>query len=224
MLSLFNLRWNMIVLIGAEKGGTGKTTLATNLSAVRAKNGQDVMLLDTDTQGSATYWNRLRDESKNEPTIFCTQKFGRVDTEVSKLSKKFDDIIIDAGGRDSEELRSSMLVADYVYIPVQPSQFDVWTISSMANMVRKASILNPKMKAYVLLNRASTNPSVSEVDEAKEILEDLDILSLSSAIIRDRIAFRKAARDGLCVAEMKNTDRKAINEIYNLYQEIFDAY
>ena len=213
----------MIVLIGAEKGGTGKTTIATNLAAMRAKEGRDVLLFDTDTQGSATYWNRLRDESKIAPVIFCAQNFGRVDNEVAKLSKKFDDIIIDAGGRDSEELRSSLLVADCIYIPLQPSQFDVWTISSMSNMIKSTLILNPKIKAHVLLNRASTNPSVSEVNEAKEILEDVDELNFSQSIIRDRIAFRKAARDGIAITEMKPADKKAVSEIKSLYQEIYHA-
>ena len=211
----------MIVLIGTEKGGTGKTTLATNLAAMRASEGHDVLLLDTDTQGSATYWSRIRDDAKIEPGVYCTQKFGQVDNEVSKFTKKFNDIIIDAGGRDSEELRSSMLVADIVCIPLQPSQFDVWTLSPMETMVKKAKILNPKLKAFILLNRASPNPSVSEAEEAKEIISDLEHLGLSQAIIRDRIAFRKAARDGLAVPEMQPADPKAVSEIQGIYKEIY---
>ena len=211
----------MIVLIGTEKGGTGKTTLATNLAAMRAGEGHDVLLLDTDTQGSATYWSRIRDEAKIEPSVYCTQKFGQVDNEVSKFTKKFNDIIIDAGGRDSEELRSSMLVADIVCCPLQPSQFDVWTLSPMETMVKKAKILNPKLKAFILLNRASPNPSVSEAEEAKEIIGDLEHLGLSQTIIRDRIAFRKAARDGLAVPEMQPVDPKAVSEIQGIYKEIY---
>ena len=211
----------MIVLIGTEKGGTGKSTIATNLAAMRAGEGYDVLLLDTDTQGSATYWSRIRDEAKKEPGIYCTQKFGQVDNEVSKFSKKFDDIIIDAGGRDSEELRSSMLVADVVCIPLQPSQFDVWTLSPMETMVKKAKILNPKLQAFILLNKASPNPSVSEAEEAKEIISDLEHLGLAQAIIRDRIAFRKAARDGLAVSEMQPADPKAVSEIEAVYKEIY---
>ncbi len=213
----------MIILVGAEKGGTGKTTIATNLAAIRADEKKDVLLLDTDIQGSATYWSRIRDEAEIKPAVFCAQKFGRVDSEVEKLKAKFDDIIIDAGGRDSEELRSSMLIADRVYIPVQPSQFDVWTLNSMDRMAGKAGILNPEMKAFIILNRASTNPAVSEVSDAQEILDDLENVDLSSAIIRDRIAFRKAARDGLSVTEMKGSDSKAVAEIKALYQEIYNG-
>ena len=211
----------MIVLIGTEKGGTGKTTLAINLAAMRAGEGYDVLLIDTDTQGSATYWSRIRDEAKIEPGVYCIQKFGQVDNEVRKLTKKFDDIIIDAGGRDSEELRSSMLVADKVCIPLQPSQFDVWTLLPMETMVKKAKILNPKLKAFILLNRASSNPSVSEAEEAKEIIGDLEYIGLSQVIIRDRIAFRKAARNGMAVPEIQPADPKAVSEIQGIYKEIY---
>ena len=64
----------MIILIGGEKGGTGKTTLATSLAAVRAKEGNDVLLLDTDLQGSASKWIKIRDHFKVEPGIASVQK------------------------------------------------------------------------------------------------------------------------------------------------------
>jgi len=212
----------MIILIGAEKGGTGKTTLATSLAAMRANDGREVLLLDTDAQASATYWSRIRDEAKRHPAVYCLQKFGEIDIEVQRLAKKFDDIIIDAGGRDSEELRSSMLIADKTYIPLQPSQYDIWTIAQMAKLVKKAKMLNPKLEAKIVLNRASSNPSVTETEEAKEILADFEHLTLSEAIIRDRIAFRKAAREGVCVTEMdERPDSKAIAEIQQLYKEIY---
>lgn len=211
----------MILLIGSEKGGTGKTTLATNLAAMRAKEGYEVLLLDTDPQGSATFWSEERDESKIEPSIYCAQKFGRIDNEVKKLTKKFDDIIIDAGGRDSKELRSSTLVADKIYIPVQSSQFDIWSISGMEKMIDRASELNPKIEGFTIINRASTNPSVSETEEAQEIIGELECLKLSGVIIRERITFRKAARAGLSVTEMQNKDRKAVAEMEALYTEIY---
>lgn len=211
----------MIVLVGSEKGGTGKTTIATNLAAMRAQEGFDVLLLDTDLQGSATYWCRTRDDAKITPAVFCTQKFGRIDDEAAKLTRKFDDIIIDSGGRDSEEIRSSMLVAHRVYIPISPSQFDLWSLTSMAAMAKKAAVLNPKMRACILLNRASTNPSVTEAEEAREMIGQLNGLEMSSAMLRDRIAFRRAVRDGLSVVEMKQKDAKAVDEIQTLYQEIY---
>jgi chromosome partitioning protein len=211
----------MIILIGSEKGGTGKTTIATNLAAMRAGEGFDVLLLDTDVQGSATSWCRARDDAGIQPSIFCMQKFGRIDSEVPKLSAKFDDIIIDTGGRDSEELRSGMLVAECFYIPVTPSQFDLWSLSPMVSMVRKAGTLNPDLKAAVVINRASTHPTVAETGETRDIVNELEGIGLSRVILHDRICFRKAVREGICAAEMKQKDPKAVYEITMLYKEIY---
>ncbi len=66
-----------IILIGGEKGGTGKTTLAVNLAALRALTGRDVLVIDTDIQASASYWAQTRDETGVTPRVACIQKFGK---------------------------------------------------------------------------------------------------------------------------------------------------
>lgn len=209
----------MILLIASEKGGTGKTTIATNLAAMRARE-SDILLIDTDPQGSASFWSGVRDESENEYPIYCTQKFGAVDKEIKKLASKFTDIIIDAGGRDSKELRTATLITNKLYVPVQASQFDIWSISGMERIVNRAREFNPELQASIIINRASTNPSVNEAAEARELMQEMNDLELSDIIIRERIVFRKAARNGMSVTEMK-TDQKAIDEINALYNEIY---
>ncbi|CAI8982490.1 AAA family ATPase [Methylocaldum szegediense] len=213
----------MIILIGGEKGGTGKTTLATNLAAKRALAGRDVLLIDTDQQGSANYWAQSRDESEAKPRrVACVQKFGKgLQSEVQDLAKRYQDIIIDAGGRDSVELRAGLVVADKAYIPIQPSQFDIWTLDRMDELVSSAQGFNPNLRAWVVISRVSTNPSVHESQDAQDILAEFSHLILSGVVIRDRIAYRKAARDGLCVDELKPKDPKASEEIEALYQEVF---
>jgi chromosome partitioning protein len=74
-----------------------------------------------------------------------------------------------------------------------------------------------------LISRASTNPSVSEVAEARSLLADFAHLSLANAVIRDRIAYRKAARDGLSVEELRPGDPKAGEELRALFREVFDG-
>lgn len=214
----------MIILIGGEKGGTGKTTIATNLAAKRALAGRDVLLIDTDQQGSANYWAQSRDESESKPQrVACVQKFGKgLQTEVMDLAKRYQDIVIDAGGRDSVELRAGLVVADKAYIPIQPSQFDIWTLDRMEALVSSAKGFNPNLGAWVVISRVSTNPSVHESQDAQEILADFENLQLSGSVIRDRIAYRKAARDGLSVDEVKPKDPKAAEEIEGLYAEVFD--
>ena len=163
----------MIVLIGGEKGGTGKTTIATNLAAMRALSGRDVLLIDTDPQGSANYWVQSRDEEKILPRVACVQKFGKgLPAEVKDLAHRYQDIIIDAGGRDSVELRSALVVTEKAYIPIQPSQFDIWTLNQMDELVETAKAFNPNLQAKVIISRSSTNPSVQESNDTGKLLDD----------------------------------------------------
>jgi chromosome partitioning protein len=213
----------MIVLIGGEKGGTGKTTVATNLAAMRALAGRDVLLIDTDQQGSANYWAQSRDEAGLNPRVACVQKFGKgLPVEVKDLAHRYQDIIIDAGGRDSVELRSAMIVANRAYIPIQPSQFDIWTLNRMDELIETARGFNPGLQAWVIISRSSTNPSVHESDDTVEIMGDFPNLGLAGISIRDRIAYRKAAKDGMAVCELKPKDPKAIEEMEVLYKEVFN--
>ena len=222
---LYGIGWyEMIVLIGGEKGGTGKTTIATNLAAMRALAGRDVLLMDTDPQGSANYWAQSRDELEVMPRVACVQKFGKgLSAEVKDLARRYQDIIIDAGGRDSVELRAAMVVSDKAYIPIQPSQFDIWTLNQMESLVETAKGFNPALNAWVVISRSSTNPSVHESDDTIEILNDFQNLFLAKATIKDRIAYRKAASGGLGVVELKPKDTKAAEEMELLYQEVFDS-
>ncbi len=212
-----------IVLFGGEKGGTGKTTLATNMAAMLALQGRDVLLLDTDRQGTASFWATIREESEVEPRISCVQKFGKsLASQVRDLAERYDEIVIDAGGRDSVELRYALGVCDRAYIPVQPFQFDIWTIRQMDELVEMAQGLNENLKAFLVLNRVSTNPIVREDQETRDFFneEGFQNLSLLNSHLRDRIAFRKSARDGIAVVEWKQ-DRKASAEMNNLFNEVY---
>ncbi len=212
-----------ITVFGGEKGGTGKTTLATNIAAMLAGHGKDVLLIDTDRQGTASLWATVRDEEELECRVSCVQKFGKgLPAQIRDLAERYDEIIIDAGGRDSLELRYAIGVADKVYIPVQPFQFDIWTIRQMDNLVEMARGLNAGLEANLVLNRVSTNPMVHEDRDTRDFIsqENFQNLQLLQPMIRDRISFRKAARDGLSVVEF-GQDRKAMVEIQELYEEIY---
>src|ERR1035438_7988840 len=77
----------MLVLVGGEKGGVGKTTLTLNLAAMRARAGKDVLLVDGDKQASANLWAGIRREAKVEPTVACVQKTGKtLGAEVNELA------------------------------------------------------------------------------------------------------------------------------------------
>lgn len=212
----------MIVLIGGEKGGTGKTTLAIHLAARRTAQGRDVLLVDTDKQGSASSWCAVRDEEGRAPRVACVQKFGRaLGADIRAMAGKYADLVVDAGGRDSVELRAAMTVSDVLYIPIQASQFDVWTLEQMNTLVEQAGAINERLRAFAVLNRASPNPSVKEAEDARAALADYEHLRPAAAVVRDRIAFRKAAREGCTVDELAERDPKAVGEIAAFCAEVF---
>ena len=213
----------MIILIGGEKGGPGKTTIATNLAAVRTKKFNDLLLIDTDKQQTASFWCSLREINQVEPRVASIQKFDQsVRSETLQLQKKYKDIIIDAGGRDSTELRSALLVAQKAIFPLRPSQFDLWTLKSLNNLVQTAQMFNEGLKAYIVINQASPNPGVKEIEEAKELIQEFDHLQLLKTYLFERIIFRRAAVQGMSVDEYKPEDHKATKEIMSLYEEIFN--
>lgn len=212
----------MIILIGGEKGGTGKTTIATNLVVERTTEVDDVLLIDADKQMTASYWCSVREQKDNIPRIANIQKYGpTLKTEAKALSKKYKDIIIDTGGRDAPELRAALLIADIFVAPIRPSQFDLWTVSKINNLLEEVIPINKKLKSYILLNQCSTNPSVKELQEAKELLEEFKLISLMNTAICERIAFRKAAICGESIAECKHNDSKAIAEMRAVYEQLF---
>ena len=211
----------MILLIGAEKGGTGKTTLAVNLATLRAARGRDVLLLDADPQKSMSYWAATREPERPHCCLTCLQKTGDLRTSVKNLESKFDDLVIDTGGRDSEELRSALLVSDLLLIPIKPSQYDLWSLAKMFVLVDNARTFNPNLTALTVINLASPHPGVCEVEEAREFIAGQKRISEANSVVRDRIAFRRSTRMGMAVNEMKAADIKAISEIESLYDEVF---
>lgn len=214
----------MIVVIGGEKGGTGKTILAVNLAAMRAGAGHKVILVDADRQGSSAMWGAIREEAGVQPSVPVVRQLGEMlRFEALELTERFEDVLIDVGGRDSIELRAAMVIADRLVVPFRPSQFDVWSLDHMTDLVEASHTANPELRCLAVINLASPHPGVSESEEAQAFLADNRRMVLARTIVKDRIAFRRATRDGLAVVEMKSVDRKAAAEMQALYAEVFNG-
>lgn len=212
----------MILLVGGQKGGVGKTTLAVNLAAMRSRAGRDVLLIDADRQGSANLWAGIRQEDVSNSPVPCVQKVGKgLAGDIRDLATRYEDVVIDAGGQDSVELRAAMAIAEFALFPIQPSIFDAATLETLAELVVQAQALNTRLVAAVVINLASTHPRVREADEAKELVAEYADLHLLQVVVKERIAFRKSARDGLCVLESGDRDRAAEDEMNALYGEVF---
>ena len=211
----------MIILFGGEKGGTGKSTLATNMCTWLALNKKEFILVDADKQGTSSNWAALRNSNENLPSITCIQKFGHINKTVADLSQKYENVVVDAAGRDSQEFRSSLVVADILVAPLQPSQCDLWTTEHLFEIINLAKPNNPDLKTCVVLTRASSNPKVKEIKEAKELLVEYEDAELMKAIIKERKVYKDAICEGRGVMEMR--DNKARQEVNNLCAEIFTS-
>jgi chromosome partitioning protein len=213
----------MIVAILGEKGGTGKTTLATNLAGMRAAAGRDVLLIDADRQGSASYWAEKRGDAHADlPAVQSVQKFGEgLMRTVRDMARRYHDLIIDAGAGDTREVESALRVAERAIIPVQPAGLDVWTLGLVDDRVGEAKAVNAVLVAYVVLNRTSSNPKDNDADEAREAIDGCAHVRLVSGLICDRVAVKRAAPAGLTVMEYKPFDAKAAHEMQQLYELTF---
>ena len=208
----------MNILIGGLKGGCGKTTLATNLAAYLAGRGADFALVDADRQRSAAKWAERRSAVANP--IFCPEKVGLgLYQFLVELEHRTPIVIVDAGGRDSVELRQALLAADVLYTPLTPSQLDIETLDELRETVCLAKAMNPALGVRVVLSMVELGRGRDELSDARETLADYaDDMALSGAIVCRRKVYRQAAREGFGVVESDN--KLARLEIEALAQEI----
>lgn len=210
----------MILLIAAEKGGVGKSTIATNLAVYLAHQGVDVVLFDTDGQATASRFVERRNEAGIMPAVPCVQRTGEVAWTLRDLIRRYQVIVVDAGGRDSREMRSAMTVANLLLVPTKASQADLETFPKVNELVGLARGLNPELKAVAVLSIAPSNPVIREVESARELLVEFDQIELADTVIRDRKVYRDALLAGKGVTELDNS--QARTEIEFLAQEFFD--
>lgn len=214
----------MIYLLGAEKGGVGKSTIAVHIAATLASAGRDVLLLDTDTSGDASGWSNQRREQGSLPPVHSARDFGQVAAGIRDFARRYQDVVVDAGGRDSVELRSAMTAADVLIMPTCPSQFDLWQVSRVATLVEQARGFNPSLRAVAVINRASTNWTSSESREAAELITEFPQLRLASTVLHDRKAYRSAVALGRAVFELEQAGAlKAADEIAELMTELVEG-
>lgn len=222
----------MILTIGNTKGGVGKTTLAVNLAIFRALEGfkqpqavgrKGVWLIDGDRQGTASAAIALRNEAGRTPGIACAQYADgqALRGQVQQQRDKWDDIIIDAGGRDSTALRAALTLSDVLLVPFAPRSYDVWALDDMAALVDEARSVRDGLRAYAVLNLADPGQSSTDNREAAEAVAEVSQFQYLDAPIRRRKAFSNAGGQGLSVLELAPKDGKACEELQALAEYVF---
>lgn len=210
----------MIYVIGGIKGGSGKTTVATNLAVALVQAGKDVLLVDADDQETATDFSAWRNErTQGNAGYTSVQLTGQAARdELKRLANKYEDVVIDTGGRDTTSQRAALSVADIYLVPFNPRSFDVWTLEKVTRLIQEIQTINPELKAYAFLNRA--DPRGSDNEEAAEVLKDSDAVQFLDTPLGNRKAFSNAAAQGMGVIELQPEDRKANAEFQTLYNTI----
>lgn len=212
----------MIVVVAHIKGGTGKTTTATQIALHRQITHPDrkVWLVDADDQQSALDTISIRGELNHQPPLACSaySTAKQLMSQMNSQAAIWDDVIIDCGGRDTETMRVALLAADKLIVPVLPRAYDVWSLSRLEAVIEAAKNYGAHFETYAFINRKDRS---AECREAIKFLESSDVYTLMEGSLTDRMAYAKAGGQGKCVSEMKPLDKKALAEIEELCSEIF---
>ena len=214
----------MIIAIGNTKGGVGKTTLAVQLAIIRATAGREVWLIDGDRQGTAAAAIAARSEAGKLPGIACAQypDGPNLRAQVQQQRDKWDDIIIDVGGRDSTALRAALILADTLLVPFAPRSYDVWALDDMAALIDEARSVRDGLRAVAVMNQADPGDHSTDNAEAAAAVKDVPQFIYLPIPIRRRKAFSNAGGAGLAVSELTPRDPKAIAEISALANAVFN--
>ncbi len=199
-----------VITIAQQKGGAGKTTVAAHLAVALSQRGKRVAIVDIDPQGSLTQWHKLREERFGEGytgLTFAALSGWRVGSEVARLRRNHDIIIIDSPPHTETEARTAIRSADYIIVPVQPSPTDLWATKATLDLAKAE-----KIPVRVVLNRVNSSSRLAETI-SKELPD------LAKSTLGNRVLFASSLMEGRCATEVAPSSPAAL-EIKAFAEEI----
>lgn len=207
----------MIIVVGNQKGGVGKSTLTVNLAVTWQQAGKSVVIVEADPSVfTVSTWADDREEA-SLPPILTVKKTCKLKEALRNLDQQYEVVLVDLPGKDSPEMRSALLAADLFLIPSQPTQADIDATINLAPIVEAVGEYNEEMKTAVVINRLTTHARSTELADATEALGQAFETIFPQAVY-DRKAFRSSLSEGKSVVE--GADEKAAAEIQNLVRNI----
>lgn len=185
----------LVLAVLNQKGGSGKTTLATTLARALQLGGADVLLVDSDPQGSARDWAAVREEN---PTTVVGIDRPTIERDLKNIGKK-DYVIIDGAPQAADLAISALKAADIVLIPVQPSPYDIWAASDLVDLVKqRIEMTDGRLKAAFVVSRAIKGTRIGA--EVKSALDGYG-LPVMEARITQRVSYPGTAAEGRTVLD-----------------------
>ena len=203
-----------IISILNPKGGSGKTTLSTNLARFYHDRGDKVLLVDSDPQGSASDWHAAREDN---PLPFIAYGNPENLKALPGIASPYDVVIIDGAAKLEGMIAAVIKVSDMILIPVQPSPYDIWATSDLVDLIMaRQEVTDGNPKAAFIVSRAIKRTLLS-----KEIVAALSEhgLPVFDAHTTQRQIYPRTASDGLSVLDGISTE-KAKKEIKDIVKEL----
>ena len=205
-----------IIAVLNQKGGVGKTTIATNLAHALQLEGHKVILVDSDPQGSARDWNAASDGALIKVIGLDRATLAK---DILAVVDNHDFIIIDGAPQIADLAIAAIKCADMILIPVQPSPYDIWACEDLVEIIKaRQEITNGKPKAAFIISRVIKNTQLGK--EIREALEGYN-LPVFKNFTTQRVVNAKSAATGLTVLSTE-TKEDAANEIRAIANELKD--
>lgn len=220
----------MIIEVGHEKGGVGKSTIAINLAAYIALSAQKpkVVLVDADESRNASRWDELRAHMGLPQNFTVVNQAVNPTTNILKLSEVYDVVVVDVGAGDYVRLTEMSRIVDLWIAPTGVGQKDMDSNVNIIDAFEQANHRhkNGRIPLVMAFNKTSSSQNSTEAKLAANALQDFapNLKILKSAIC-DRKVFRDADREGKTIFEMPARAReKAEAEFVAMADEALKAY
>lgn len=200
-----------------QKGGSGKTTLATNIAHGLVIKGYKVLLVDTDAQGSARDWNSAN-EGEILPVIGLDRETLPKDLEAVKDG--YDIIVLDGAPAVEKMSAVAIRVSNVVLIPVQPSPYDIWATDELIGLIKsRQAVANGEPKAAFIISRVIKNTKLSK--EVSTVLSEYD-LPVFENYTSQLVIYPSTASKGFSV--FSSAPNPACNEINGIINELMEKF